>query len=92
MCLYDIDEKQITSALAGILKSLQELEDKGLLTNYPIKTAKEAHQFVHGCSDLGKAVDGAIYIQVCQACVIVVQLFKSFISMYIILFCQGKHT
>ena len=65
MHLYDIDEKQVSNALSSIHESLQELEDKGLLKNFPIKSAQEAFKLVYGCNDIAKAVEGAIYIQVC---------------------------
>jgi hypothetical protein len=44
---------------------LQELEGKGLLKNSTTKSAQEAHKLVHGCNDIAKAIEGAIYIQVC---------------------------
>jgi hypothetical protein len=62
--LYDIDEKQVSNALSGILESLQELEGKGLLKNSTMKSAQEAHKLVHGCNDIAEAIEGAIYIQV----------------------------
>lgn len=61
--LYDIDEKQVSSALSGILESLQELERKGLLKNSAVKSAQEAHKLVNGCNDISKAIEGAIYVQ-----------------------------
>lgn len=60
--LYDIDESQTSKAVAGVLQSLQELEEKGLLRGL-IKSAKEAHKLVHGCNDLKKSLEGAIYVQ-----------------------------
>ncbi|XP_046847700.1 lambda-crystallin homolog [Xenia sp. Carnegie-2017] len=61
--LYDIDEKQVDSGLSGILESLKEFESKGLLKNSFIKSADDAFKLVHGCLDLAKTVDGAIYVQ-----------------------------
>ena len=64
MCLFDIDEKQVASALSGIFESLKELEGKGLLKKSAVKSAEEAHKLVHGCNDIKEAIEGAIYIQV----------------------------
>ena len=63
VCLYDIDEKQVSNALSGILESLKELEGKGLLKNSIMKSAEEAHKLVHGCDDIAKAIEGADYVQ-----------------------------
>lgn len=60
--LYDIDESQTSKAVAGVLESLLELESKGLLRG-PVQSAREAHELVHGCNDLEKALEGAIYVQ-----------------------------
>ena len=54
----------MANALSGISESLKELEGKGLLKKSAVKTAEEAHKLVHGCNDIKKAIEGAIYIQV----------------------------
>ena len=61
--LYDIDKEQTKKALEGVLKILQELENKGLLQGV-MKTAEEAYKLVHTCTNLEEALDGAIYVQV----------------------------
>ena len=71
MHLYDVDEKQTSKAVAGVRESLLELEGKGLLRG-PIKSAKEAHELVHGCNDLAKALEGAIYVQVGSKVIIII--------------------
>jgi len=61
--LYDVLESQVNSALESIKKELAELEASGILRG--ILPASEQASLVSGTQDLGKALEGAMWVQEC---------------------------
>ena len=63
MCLYDVEEKQISAALHSCKQQLDDFEKDGFIKEQP-STAEQASQLIHGSNNLVEALDGAIYVQV----------------------------
>ncbi|XP_067010564.2 lambda-crystallin [Anabrus simplex] len=63
VCLFDIEQKQVTSALSDIEKQLKTLEEKNLLRGS--LTAAEQHSRISGCTSLAEVVKGAMFVQEC---------------------------
>ncbi|KAM9604253.1 lambda-crystallin homolog isoform 2-T2 [Trichechus inunguis] len=61
--LCDIEQQQITNALENIRKEMELLEQSGALKGS--LGAQEQLSLISGCSDMQKAVEGAIHIQEC---------------------------
>ncbi|XP_043853729.1 lambda-crystallin homolog [Dromiciops gliroides] len=61
--LYDIEQQQITNALENIRKEMKTLEQSGTLKGS--LSADQQLALISGCTDLKKAVEGAMYIQEC---------------------------
>ena len=62
VCLYDVSEEQLTSALSVIKENLVMLEKVGLLRG--TLSVDEQFERISVCSDMQKAVAGAMYVQV----------------------------
>ncbi|XP_051016574.1 lambda-crystallin homolog isoform X2 [Acomys russatus] len=60
--LYDIEQKQIASALENIRKEMKLLEQSGSLKGS--LNAEQQLSLISGCSNLAEAVEGAMHIQV----------------------------
>ncbi|XP_010592237.1 lambda-crystallin homolog [Loxodonta africana] len=61
--LYDIEQQQITKALENIRKEIELLEQLGALRGS--LGGREQLSLISGCSDMQKAVEGAMHIQEC---------------------------
>ncbi|XP_051016573.1 lambda-crystallin homolog isoform X1 [Acomys russatus] len=61
--LYDIEQKQIASALENIRKEMKLLEQSGSLKGS--LNAEQQLSLISGCSNLAEAVEGAMHIQEC---------------------------
>ena len=60
--IYDIEPKQLTSALEEIKKQLAFLENLGLLRGN--LNTKQQYENISTTVDIGECVTGAVYIQV----------------------------
>jgi len=63
VCLYDIKQEQVSSALKDIEKQLHNLETSGLLRGK--HTAAKQFKFIRGVTNLKDCVGGAKFVQEC---------------------------
>ncbi|XP_078078231.1 lambda-crystallin homolog [Mustelus asterias] len=63
VALYDTVQQQVTCAIENIRQQLIELERTGMLRG--VFKPEEHMQLISACTDLAKAVEGAIHIQEC---------------------------
>lgn len=61
--LYDIEQRQITSALENIRTEMKSLEQSGSLKGS--LSAEQQLSLISGCGNLAEAVEGAMHIQEC---------------------------
>ena len=62
VCMYDIEPKQVSSALDNILLQLRDLDKAGLLRG--TLSVEQQHQRIRGTNDFEECVKGAKYVQV----------------------------
>ena len=74
VALYDTVASQLTTALTSIESQLCDMESKGLMRSDGM-TAQKAFQLVASFDDLQKALDGALYVQVCR-CMLIAVIYK----------------
>lgn len=63
VCLYDVNEMQITNALETCKNQLKKMEEDGLFQNKKTN-ADDIFDLINGSSNLNEALKGSIHIQV----------------------------